>query len=139
MAANNPERAENAPLDPAIAQLITAATDIRPDERGPQAFRYPQPDNAFWRGLDWVGRFAAPLGGLITAIAFAVGVLGGPDYAWVSFFYLFSLILFVIYIPAFLRKERREREARYVQSRANQARLKAEIAQMLLNQKDNPN
>ncbi len=139
MTANNPEQPENAPLDPAIAQLIASATDIRPHEQESQVYRHPQPNNAFWRGIDWVGGFAAPLGGLITVIAFGVGVIGGPDYAWVTFFYLFSLILFVIFIPAFLRKERREREARYLQARADQNRLKVEIAQMLLNQKGGNN
>ena len=120
--------------DPAIAALIAKASDVELDELAPPPFRRPQPNNIFWRGVDFVGCFAAPLGGLITLLVFLVGVLGGPDYAWVSFFYLLSLLLFIIFIPAFLRKERRAREARYTQARATQAHLKMEIARKLLQQ-----
>ena len=137
----NPSESLTTPdkADPAVNALLAAATDVSPSELFPPRFQRPQPDNFFWRGIDFVGRFAAPLGGLITLVVFLIGLVGGPAYAWVSFFYLPSLILFVIFIPAFLRRERREQEASYIQARTEQARLKAEIAQMIINQQNNSN
>ena len=142
MAADNAKNSEDNPtgqtgeLNPALQNLLRTATDITPDELAPPPYQKPQPDNPFWRFIDFVGRFAALLGGFLAVVAFLVGTLGGPDYAWTSFLYFGTLILFIIFIPAFLRKERRERQAKFEQSRANQARLKAELAQKILEQKN---
>lgn len=131
--ANNPEN------QPDIANLVAAATDVPAAELAPNPYPRPQPNNFFWRSIDFIGRFAAPLGGLLAVLAFGVGVIGGPNFAWISFLYLGTIILFIIFIFAFLRKERREREAAYTANRLNQARLKAEIAKMLLEQQNQKN
>jgi hypothetical protein len=138
MAANNPD-SNPTDTDPAITELLAHATDVPLAELAPNPYRRPQPNNFFWRSIDYVGKFAAPVGGLITLVAFLVGLVGGPDFAWVGIFYIVSLFLFIIFIPAFLRQERRQREAKYASAQAAQIHLKIEMAQTLLQQKDKKN
>lgn len=133
MAANNAGPTKN---NTGLEALIAAASDVPEEELAPNPFEKPQPATPFWRAIDFLGKFVALLGLALALAAFAIGTIGGPDYAWASFLYLGTAVCFIIFLFAFLRKERRESEARYLQQRAKQAHLKAEIARNIIEQQD---
>lgn len=133
MAANNFQPPnDNKKLD----SLIASATAVPEEELRANPFEKPQPATPFWRLIDFLGKFAAPLGLAFAVLGFAIGTIGGPDFAWASFLYIGTTICFIIFAFAFVRKERREREALYLQERAKQNRLKAEIARNILEQQN---
>ncbi len=89
-------------------------------------------DNAFGRFVDRVGPLAPVAGGVLTLLIFLGGLLGGPDLAWLAFFYLIPVALFLLTVPYLIRRNRREEIKAEMARREKRAMAHEEIARYIL-------
>ncbi|HEX2915029.1 MAG TPA: hypothetical protein VH186_29820 [Chloroflexia bacterium] len=112
-----------------LAQLAAAATD-RETTPPPD----PLPVNGFWRFVDLAGPYSAYAAAFLVLVAFLVSLIGGPDFAWISFLSIPVVLLFVLYLVYLLRRRRQERISQYLESLQAQEQARLELTRHILEQ-----
>ena len=85
-----------------------------------------------WSFIDKVGPLAPWAAALVALVIFGAAYIAGPSLEWLGFFYIFSILLLLLYIPYQVRRNRRLLAAREAERVRLHEIAKAEVTRMVL-------
>ncbi len=112
-------------------ELLSAAVDV-PLELPTGK---PPANTFFGKTLDLIGPYLLWVAVVVAGVTFVIGAVGGESVAWVSNFYVATVILLVLYIPYQFRKNRREEIASATRRMQEQEVARAAVVRMILEEK----